>query len=105
MWFDNLRIALRKRGMSQSELARRLEVTRTTVSNWCSGQRTPSLANMRAIARALDMSIAEILGQEIILAETKEERDVIEMLRELPPETRTHLISVLRSLAETSHNE
>lgn len=99
MWYDNLKAALEKRGLSQADLARKLDVTRTTVSNWCSGQRTPTLANMQAIAKALDMTMGEILGHDVIFAENKMERDLIQTLREMDEETREKFLSFVIALA------
>lgn len=96
---DNLKAALDRSGMSQSELARRLGVTRSTVSNWISGKRTPQLGHLQEAARILNMTITEILGEEILFAETKTERDAIQLLREMSERDREQFLRLMRLAA------
>ena len=98
--FEKLKLALERAGMNQSDLARRLGVTRGTVSNWLKGKRTPSLGHLQQTARILNMSITEILGEEILFAETKPERDMIELLRNLSEEDQQQLIRMARLYAK-----
>ena len=53
---DKLRMARKSRNITQAELAKRLKVTRSTVSKIEIGEREPSLKLLVAIARELDIS-------------------------------------------------
>jgi transcriptional regulator with XRE-family HTH domain len=56
-------VRARKRlDISDAELARRLNVTRSTVHAWVHGEHEPNLASLRRIARALGCEVAELLG-------------------------------------------
>jgi len=68
--FEKLKIALDRAGISQAELARQLGVTRGAVNNWIRGKGTPSLGHLQQTARILNMTMTEILGEEILFAET-----------------------------------
>lgn len=96
--FRNLKAALKRVGMSQAELAKRLGVQPSAVSNWCSGYAKPSLGHALAIAEALNMTLSEILGEEIVVAENKQERDHLLTMRELGEVERDQLIRMAQLL-------
>ena len=48
-------------GMSQEDLAKRLGVKRTTVSQWEAGRNTPRTKMLQNIAEALKCSVRELL--------------------------------------------
>jgi transcriptional regulator with XRE-family HTH domain len=53
---------LRKaKGMSQQELADKARLTRVYITRVEAGQQDPSLSTINAIARALDVSAAELM--------------------------------------------
>ena len=55
--------ALRKeRGMSQEELAEKLQLTRQTISKWETGASTPDLELLIQLAEVFDVSVDFLLG-------------------------------------------
>lgn len=58
-----LREAREARGLTQSELARRLGTPPSAIAHFEGERRKPSFANVRAIARALDVSADYLLGR------------------------------------------
>ena len=63
-----------QQGLSQDELAERVHVVRQTISKWERGTSVPDADSLMALARALGVSAAELLG-ESAMAE-KEPRDL-----------------------------
>ncbi len=55
---QRLKIALESAGMTQSELATRLEIKPQSVQKWCSGGGLPRAARLREIAKTLEASEA-----------------------------------------------
>ena len=53
----------RKAGLSQEELASRLEVSRQAVSKWENGTSDPSTSNLIALAKLFDLSAEELLHE------------------------------------------
>lgn len=51
-----------RREMSQSDLARKLETSTSTVSNWVNGQRIPSPESCDKLADVFGVSVDEVLG-------------------------------------------
>ena len=99
--FSKIKDALQRAGMNQSELSRRVGVERATVSAWIRGVRTPSLGHLMKVVEVLNMSLSEILGEEVLLAETKTERTILELLRQLSPEDAAALQRMAQALADT----
>lgn len=66
MEFNNRLYELRKRkGLSQEELAGKLEVSRQTVSKWENGESTSDMEKLVAMSDLFDMSLDElVLGKE-----------------------------------------
>lgn len=63
MAFSEIFSALRKKeGLSQSEMAQRLFVTRQAVSRWECGETTPNLETMQRISKEFRISINTLLG-------------------------------------------
>lgn len=58
---ESLRLALADRAVSQKEMATRLSVTETTVSNWVTARNDPAAGWLPKVARELGMSVAELL--------------------------------------------
>lgn len=59
-----------QQGLSQDELAERVHVVRQTISKWERGTSVPDADSLMALARALGVSAAELLG-ESAMAEKK----------------------------------
>ena len=57
-----LQFAMEVRGYTQSQLAERVFVTRTTITGYCNGYRTPNCNLLRRMAIELDISTDYLLG-------------------------------------------
>ena len=64
MKIDNTRVknALRKKGISLSELARRIGTDRSNIYHYLRGDYDPKIEKVEAIAEALDVSVAYLTG-------------------------------------------
>ena len=59
---DNIKNLRKERGMTQEELAVRLNVVRQTVSKWEKGLSVPDAEMLQRIAEALEVSVPRLLG-------------------------------------------
>ena len=74
MEFNNKLYELRKqKGLSQEELANRLNVSRQTVSKWEVGESTPDMEKLVAISELFDISL-----DELVLNKVSEKEDASE---------------------------
>lgn len=71
MEFSNRLYQLRKqKGMSQEELASRLNVSRQTVSKWEVGDSTPDMEKLVAISDLFEVSLDQlVMGKESVMNE------------------------------------
>lgn len=58
---ENIRRIRKEKGMSQIELCRKLEVDRAYMSNVENGKKNPTLATIEKIAKALNVSLDELI--------------------------------------------
>lgn len=61
---QRLRLALKERGMTQTELADALGVGRWIVCNWCTGRHTPRAYFLPEIAMMLRVSLDWLFGMD-----------------------------------------
>lgn len=74
-----------KSGMSQKELANRLNISNSRVSNWEQGLHRPDAGVLADICRALNISPSELLDVHLSAEElSSQERKVIEAYRANP---------------------
>ncbi|MCL2153768.1 MAG: helix-turn-helix domain-containing protein [Oscillospiraceae bacterium] len=65
MFAENLKTLRKKRGLSQEELAIRLNVVRQTVSKWEKGLSVPDADILIRIADTFEVSVSALLGARI----------------------------------------
>ena len=74
---DNIKALRKAKGLSQEELAIKLNVVRQTVSKWEKGLSVPDAGMVIQIAEVLDTTVNSLLGEEI---PNSEESDSIKTL-------------------------
>lgn len=77
-----IRLQREAAGLSQDELAKRLFVSRQTVSNWETDKTLPDLESLKLMGLTFDMTVAELLGEtgERMVAETAADRRELVLL-------------------------
>lgn len=73
MFSENLKLLRKKKGLTQEELAIRLNVVRQTVSKWEKGLSVPDADLLIKLADVLEVSVAELLGGNIPESENSNE--------------------------------
>lgn len=82
MLCETIKKARKERGLSQEELAGRLNVVRQTVSKWEKGLSVPDAEMLVRLAEALDTSVENLLGERPRLL-PEENRQVGELAAQL----------------------
>lgn len=94
-----LRGEMKKHGIrNQSDLAERLGVVPSAVSNWVNGAKEPDTESVNAIARLFGVSVArvyEALGRMAPVTDA-DYRDWVELLEQTDPESRDRVLSYAR---------
>jgi len=65
MFQDNLKTLRRNRGITQEELAARLNVVRQTISKWEKGQSVPDAEMLVKLAEIFEVPVSQLLGSRI----------------------------------------
>jgi len=79
MEFNNKLYELRKqKGLSQEELANRLNVSRQTVSKWEVGESSPDMEKLVAISEFFDISLDELVLDKVVKKEDIKEHVLTE---------------------------
>jgi len=63
MYYENYEKIRQKRGVSDYKVAEDAGISRSTISEWKTGIHTPSLENLKKIAKALECSVGELIGE------------------------------------------
>ena len=91
MEFNNKLYELRKqKGLSQEELANRLNVSRQTISKWEVGESTPDMEKLAAISELFDISLDELVLDK---AAKKEETTEQTTKSELYSDIKEHVLT------------
>ncbi len=81
---DKLKEARKNAGLTQTELAEKICVSRQAVTKWESGKGIPDVENLKTISRVLNVSIDFLLDDEGVADKTviKEQINLIEYVKE-----------------------
>lgn len=89
MEFGNKLYEMRKeKGLSQEELASRLEVTRQTVSKWELGDATPDLDKLVLLAELFEISLDELVLDKVSVTTKLDELGAKVMTRKISKKLR-----------------
>ena len=74
---ENIKNFRKERGLTQEELAIRVNVVRQTVSKWEKGQSVPDADLLQKIAEVLEVTVSQLLGEE---KEMEQRNEIAEQL-------------------------
>ena len=94
-----LRARRKAKGLSQAALAEAVDVSPNYVSVLERGQKLPTLDTLMRLARALDTSVGELLGEQHVADDWIDE--VTTVARTIPRPQRPVALAVLAALATT----
>ena len=77
---ENIKNLRKSKGLSQEELAVKLNVVRQTVSKWENGLSVPDADMLIALSQVLDTPVSTLLGQTLAAAESDDLKAISEKL-------------------------
>jgi len=77
MFHENLKMIRKEKGFSQEQLAFRLNVVRQTISKWEKGLSVPDAELLIRLADVLDVSVSDLLGTQIEVADGEDKELVL----------------------------
>lgn len=107
--YEKIFARLDELNMSQSELSRRTGISTSTINDWKKKKINPQADKLVVICRALDMSLAELLGDdgdESSSADySAEEKYLIEYYRRSDDQVRRHMLRYMELIDKTETKE
>lgn len=61
----NLEEILKEQGRSKTWLAKQMEVSRTTITNWSKGYNSPTIPTLKKLSKVLNIDISEFFKEAI----------------------------------------
>ncbi len=80
----NLVFFLKERNMTQKELAEKLDVARSSVTNWIKNNNLPDIDVLQQICEILNITLADLLGIDLNDSYTEIEKKIIMQYRNKP---------------------
>lgn len=71
---------------SPADVARLLNVDRSAVSRWMTGERTPTMKNLYDLAELLNIEMADLWAGEQVMPSTPEQKAMMERMKGMTPE-------------------
>ena len=77
----NIRFYRKKRGYTQEKLAEQADINEKLIGFYETGKRIPPVINLIAIAEALEVTVDELCGVNILEPSTELEREINKVIR------------------------
>ena len=101
-WTDRVKARLKAKKMRQLDLALTLGVTESAVSQYLKGKIQPSFRVFRDMAKALDMSLSELMGDDARFYSNKQQIKAADLMAGIPEDQQEIAIKMLESLTKSS---
>ena len=95
---ENIKRIRKSKGLSQEELAIKLNVVRQTVSKWENGMSVPDSSMLIMLANELDTSVSELLGETIAEPTTDDLKTLSEKLEVINLQLAKRSITKVRTI-------
>lgn len=96
----NLDHYMKEADMSKSELARKIGVTKQTVSNWFAGKCVPKMNKVDAICQVFGISREQLIGIPV----RDRDSEIVQLFNALDESNRTKLLELGRLYLNAQHS-
>lgn len=107
--YEKIFARLDELSMSQSELSRRTGISTSTINDWKKKKINPQADKLVVICKALDMSLAELLGEDGAEGSgtdySAEEKYLVECYRRSDNHVRKHMLRYMELIDKTETKE
>jgi repressor LexA len=108
----NIRKLRKAHGLTQVELAKKLNATQKVVTSYETNQRTPTLEKLEKLAHVFSVSIDDIVGKKDVVIENIQPHlhgntrtaKVQELFDKLPPLEQRSILKQIKALVDTNGN-
>lgn len=101
-WYIKARTIRKAKNITYQQIADELGVTEGAVGHWMTGKRSPDLKTIKGIAVMLDTSLSELLEDDPYYLQSQNERDIVDLYRQLPESQHETIARIIKSLIPES---
>jgi transcriptional regulator with XRE-family HTH domain len=94
----NLGYYLALRGISQKELADKLNVTQSAVTNWIKGKNSPDIEIVATICEVLNISVIDLFGTSNIQQTSLDTQALLTIFEKMTDDSQHFLIQMAKEL-------
>lgn len=98
-WYERIAQALEARGVSRAEVGRELKITGQAVTLKLQGKRPVQVEELKVLARWAGMTVAEAVGDDAVVIDVQDEKDLVELFRLMTPEQQQRFLGLARDMA------
>lgn len=104
-WYERVATAIENKGLGKAEVAAALGVTPQSAGQKLQGKRGVSVDELKVLAGLAGMTVSEAVGDDAVVIDLEDEKDLIELYRLLSPEQRKAWLNIGRQLAATKETQ
>ncbi|MCH6566637.1 MAG: helix-turn-helix transcriptional regulator [Proteobacteria bacterium] len=97
-WTDRAQRELKVKGYENTDVASRLGITEGAVSRLLNDIGEPSFVQLEEIAKMLNMSLSELIGEDAIFVSDKQQIRAVELMQDIGQDRRDLALKVLEAL-------
>lgn len=101
-WYERVATAITNQGLGMAEVGAALGVTPQSAGQKLGGKRGVSVDELKVLARLAGMTVSEAVGDDAVVIDLEDEKDVIELYRLLSLEQRKAWVEMARQLVATT---
>lgn len=95
-WYERIAAALDARKVSRAEVGRNMDppMSGQAITLKLQGKRPTNVDELEVMSRLAGMSVAEVLGDDAVVIELRDEMDVVKLYRLMTPEQRKRWVGL-----------
>lgn len=101
-WYERVAQAIANRGLGPKEVGAALGVTPQNAGQKLQGKRGVSVDELKILADLAGMSVSEAVGDDAVVIDLEDEKDLIELYRLLNPEQKRNVLNLIRDVAKVA---
>ena len=101
-WNDRLKAGLKRKQLVYRDLAKKLNVTEGAVSHYLNGARDPSIDQVKEMAKMVEISVSELLGDDAVFISCKKEIKAAQLIRSMDSDKKAMALKLLETLVDTN---
>lgn len=99
-WYERVAMAIADRGLGPKEVGAALGVTPQSAGQKLQGKRGVSVDELKVLAGLAGMTVSEAVGDDAVVIDLEDEKDLIELYRLLSPEQKKTILNLVRDVAK-----